>query len=49
MDRASLPDPPGFLNGPWIQVDGGQPKAHRLAIRVNVDIASLPDPPGFLE
>ena len=23
MDLASLPGPPGFLDGPWIQVNGG--------------------------
>ena len=23
VDLASLPGPPGFLNGPWIQVNGG--------------------------
>ena len=23
LDLASLPSPPGFLNGPWIQVSGG--------------------------
>ena len=28
--------------------EGSRPKAHKLAIRVNVDLASLPGPPGFL-
>ena len=40
MDLASLPGPPGFLNGPWIQVDGG-----RIA---GTDVAAWPYSVGIL-
>ena len=40
VDPASLPGPPGFLSGPWIQVDGG---------RISVDdVAAWPYSVGIL-
>ena len=40
VDLASLPGPPGFLNGPWFQVQGG--------CISGADIAAWPDRVGIL-
>ena len=40
MDLASLPGPPGFLGGPWIQVDAGHISG--------ADIAAWPYSVGIL-
>ena len=40
VDLASLPGPPGFLGGPWIQVDAGHISG--------ADIAAWPHSVGFL-
>ena len=40
VDLASLPGPPGFLGGPWIQVDGGHISG--------TDIAAWPKSVGIL-
>ena len=32
VDLASLPGPPGFLSGPWIQVDAGRISGSDIAV-----------------
>ena len=41
VDLASLPGPPGFLNGPWIQVDAGDIAAWPYLVGILIGFTSF--------